>query len=149
MTNNTVLRGVRYLLNVPDFKLKEIIALSGMLVKDADLISYLKSDEEEGYVECPDVVMANFLDALILFKRGRDESRPLPPIEIPITNNIILKKLRVAFQLKDTDIISLIQKSGLTLTKTELSAFFRQPGHRNYRECHDQYLRNLLKGLTP
>ena len=93
--------------------------------------------------------MANFLDGLILFKRGRDESRPLPPIEVPITNNIILKKLRVAFQLKDTDIITLIQKSGLSLTKTELSAFFRQPGQRNYREIQDQFLRNLLKGMTP
>jgi uncharacterized protein YehS (DUF1456 family) len=72
----------------------------------------------------------------------------LPPIVVPITNNIVLKKLRVAFELKDTDILSLIQKSGLTLTKTELSAFFRQPDHRNYRECQDQYLRNLLKALN-
>jgi len=148
MINNTVLRGVRYLMNVPDSKIKEMIALTGTVVQDSDLINYLKKEDEAGYVECPDVVMANFLNGLILFKRGRDEARPLPPIEIPMTNNIVLKKLRVAFELKDTDILALIQKSGLTLTKTELSAFFRQPGHRNYRECHDQYLRNLLKALS-
>ncbi len=149
MTNNTVLRGVRYLLNVSDEKLKEIIALGGAVVKHSDVITYLLKEEEAGYVECPDTVMAHFLDGLIIFKRGRDESRPLPPIEIPITNNIVLKKLRVAFQLKDVDIIALIEKAGLSLTKTELSAFFRQPDHRNYRVCHDQFLRNVLKGLTP
>jgi uncharacterized protein YehS (DUF1456 family) len=149
MTNNTVLRGIRYLLNVPDAKLREITALTGTGVRESEMHAYLKKEEEEGYVECPDQVMAKFLDGLILFKRGRDENRPLPPVEIPITNNIILKKLRVAFELKDTDIIALVQKAGLNLSKTELSAFFRQPEHRNYRECHDQYLRNIIKGLTP
>lgn len=136
-------------MNVPDSKLIEIIALTDFVVEGSDLISYLKKEEEEGYVECPDVTMAHFLNGLVIFKRGADPDRPLPPIEVPITNNIILKKLRVAFQLKDTDIISLIQKAGLSITKGELSAFFRQPDHRNYRECHDQYLRNVLKGLTP
>jgi uncharacterized protein YehS (DUF1456 family) len=149
VTNNTLLRGVRFLMNVPDSKLIEIIALTDFVVEGSDLISYLKKEEEEGYVECPDVTMAHFLNGLVIFKRGADPDRPLPPIEVPITNNIILKKLRVAFQLKDTDIISLIQKAGLSITKGELSAFFRQPDHRNYRECHDQYLRNVLKGLTP
>lgn len=148
MTNNTVLRGVRYILNVHDSKLKEIIALTGTKVNDIEIMAYLKKEEEDGYVECPDEIMAHFLNGLILFKRGRDENRPLPPIEVPITNNIVLKKLRVAFELKDVDIIKLVEKSGLTLTKGELGAFFRSPDHRNYRECHDQYLRNLLKGLT-
>jgi uncharacterized protein YehS (DUF1456 family) len=148
MTNNTVLRGVRYLMNVPDSKIQEITALAGGNIPDELLGGYLASEEEVGYVPCPDVTMARFLDGLILYKRGRDETRPLPPIVVPITNNIVLKKLRVAFELKDTDILSLIQKSALTLTKTELSAFFRQPDHRNYRECHDQYLRNLLKALN-
>lgn len=148
MTNNTILRGVRYALNIPDKKMKEIIALTGTEVKDSEMVSYLMKEEEQGYVECPDETMARFLDGLIIFKRGRDESRPLPAIEVPITNNIVLKKLRVAFQLKDTDLISLIQKAGLTVTKAELSAFFRPADHRNYRVCHDQFLRNILKGLA-
>jgi uncharacterized protein YehS (DUF1456 family) len=148
MTNNTSLRAIRYLLNLPDFKIKEIIALTGTKVEDADLANYMKKEEDEGYVPCPDILMANFLNGLVLFKRGRDENRPLPPIEIPVTNNIVLKKLRVAFQLKDTDIIDLIQKSGLKITKAEVGSFFRDPAHRNYRECHDQYLRNLIKALT-
>jgi uncharacterized protein YehS (DUF1456 family) len=65
-----------------------------------------------------------------------------------VTNNVVLKKLRVAFELKDSDIISLIEQSGLRVSKGELGAFFRRPDHRNYRECGDQFLRTLLKGLS-
>jgi uncharacterized protein YehS (DUF1456 family) len=149
MTNNTALRSLRYLLNITDAKVGEIIARGGGRASLPDLVAYLKKEEEPGYAECPHEIFAQFLDGLIIFKRGKDESRPLPPIEVPITNNIILKKIRVAFQLKDTDLIALIQKAGLSLTKTELTSFFRQTDHRNYRECHDQYLRNVIKGLTP
>jgi uncharacterized protein YehS (DUF1456 family) len=77
-----------------------------------------------------------------------DRSRPPQPVEVPVTNNTILKRLRVAFELKDNDIIKLIEKSGLRVSKGELGAFFRRPDHRNYRACGDQFLRNLLKGLS-
>jgi uncharacterized protein YehS (DUF1456 family) len=112
------------------------------------MVSYLKNEEDSGYVECPHLVMAHFLNGLIIFKRGKDETRPPLPIQVPITNNIVLKKIRVAFELKDTDIIELIHKSGLNVSKSELGAFFRNADHRNYRECGDQFLRNLLKGLS-
>jgi uncharacterized protein YehS (DUF1456 family) len=149
MTNNTVLRSLRYLMNVSDFTMMEIADEGGVTLQEWEIIAYLKKEEDEGYEECPDEVMAHFLDGLILYKRGRDENRPLPPIELPITNNLVLKKLRVAFQLKDTDIMALLAKTGLNLSKTEVNAFFRQPDHRNYRECHDQFLRNILKAMTP
>jgi uncharacterized protein YehS (DUF1456 family) len=150
MTHNDVLRSIRYMLNVSDKKLVEITELAGYLVTEPEIAAYLKKDDEEGYEACPDEVMAHFLNGLVIFKRGKQEGRPPQPIETPVTNNTVLKKLRVAFELKDTDLITLIEKSGLLkISKTELSAFFRKPDHRNYRECGDQYLRNVLKGLTP
>ena len=91
--------------------------------------------------------MAHFLNGLVTYKRGKDDSRPPQPLELPVTNNTVLKKVRVAFELKDDDIIALLQRTGLRVSKTELSAFFRRPDHRNYRECGDQLLRYLLKGL--
>ena len=93
--------------------------------------------------------MARFLNGLVIHRRGVQEGAPPMALETPITNNIVLKKLRVAFELRDLDIIALIEKCGLRISKTELSAFFRRPDHRNYRECGDQFLRNLLKGMTP
>jgi uncharacterized protein YehS (DUF1456 family) len=149
MTNNEVLRSIRYLLNVSDAKLVEILELAGCEVELSDITAALRREDEPGYVELPDEVMAYFLNGLVLHKRGKDPARPPQPLDLPITNNVVLKKLRVAFQLKDTDVIRLIEKQGtLKISKAELGAFFRAPDHRNYRECGDQYLRNLLKGLS-
>ena len=64
-----------------------------------------------------------------------------------MTNNDILKKLRIALELKDTDIIEILKLAGFETTKSELSALFRNPDHRNYKECGDQILRNFLNGL--
>ncbi len=147
MTHNDTLRGVRYLLNVSDAKLTDIIRLAGGEVSKDEIVAFLKKEDEDGYRPCGDKVMAHFLNGLVIYKRGKDDSRPPQPIEIPVTNNVVLKKLRVAFELKDSDIIALIEKSGLRVSKAELGAFCRRPDHRNYRDCGDQFLRNLLKGL--
>jgi uncharacterized protein YehS (DUF1456 family) len=147
MTHNDVLRSVRYLLNVSDATLADIVRLGDGEVSRDDLVAFLKKEDEDGYRACGDVVMAHFLNGLVTYKRGKDNSRPPQPVEVPVTNNTVLKKLRVAFELKDDDIIALLQRTGLTVSKTELSAFFRRPDHRNYRECGDQLLRYLLKGL--
>jgi uncharacterized protein YehS (DUF1456 family) len=147
MTNNDVLRSIRYILNVSEIKLIEIIALANFKVSTDDLDAFLKQEEEDGYKNCGNKVLAHFLNGLIIYKRGAQEDKPPQLIET-ITNNVILKKIRVAFQLKDSDLIRFIEKSGLRITKTELSAFFRSPDHRNYRDCGNQFLRNLLKGMA-
>ena len=148
MTHNDVLRSIRYLLNVSDATLVDIMRLGGREVGRADVVAFLKKEEEDGYQPCSDNLMAHFLNGLVIYKRGQDESRPPQPIELPVTNNTVVKKLRAAFELKDSDIISLLETTGLRVSKTELSAFFRRPDHRNYRACGDQFLRNLLKGLA-
>lgn len=92
--------------------------------------------------------MAHFLNGFVVFKRGKDDTRPPAPLETPITNNIIMKKLRVAFNLKEDDILRLLATNGFQVGRGELSAFFRRKDHSNYRPCGDQFLRNFLKGLT-
>ncbi|WP_017902813.1 DUF1456 family protein [Pseudomonas asplenii] len=148
MIHNDVLRSVRYMLDISDAKVADIIQLTGFDTSRADIVSYLKKDEEEGFVHCPDEVMAHFLDGLVIFKRGKDDSRPPLPVELPVTNNIILKKLRVAFELKEDDLHAILKSVDFPVSKPELSALFRKVGHNNYRHCGDQLLRNFLKGLT-
>lgn len=148
MIHNDVLRSLRYMLDISDAKLAEITRINGFDVSDADIASHLKKDEEEGFVRCPDEVIAHFLDGLVVFKRGRDESRPPLPVELPVTNNIILKKLRVAFELKEDDLHAILKAADFSVSKPELSALFRKVGNSNYRPCGDQLLRNFLKGLT-
>ncbi len=64
-----------------------------------------------------------------------------------MNNNEILKKLRIAFSMKDTDVLSTLEKADMHLSKTELSAFFRKQGQRNYVDCGDQVLRRFLDGI--
>jgi len=148
MTHNDVLRSLRYLLNISDAALIDIIRLGGHEVSRAEIVAFLKKEDEDGYRLCGDVVIAHFLNGLVIHRRGKDESRPPQPVEALVTNNTVLKKLRVAFELKDDDIIALLEKTGFRVSKTELGAFFRRPDHRNYRDCGDQFLRNFLKGLA-
>lgn len=64
-----------------------------------------------------------------------------------MTNNDIFKKLRVALSFRDTDIIECLKLVDYTISKSELSAIFRNEDHPNYQECGDQLLRNFLNGL--
>lgn len=147
MINNDVIRSIRFMLNISEFKLAEIVELGGGEVSQAKMNAYLKRDDEPGFEECPQNVMSRLLIGLIYYRRGRDESKP--PLEPGLpTNNEVLKKLRVAFELRDDDIITMLERDDYKISKTELSAFFRKEGHHNYRECGDQFLRRFLKGLT-
>nr|WP_298143753.1 DUF1456 family protein [uncultured Pseudomonas sp.] len=148
MLNNDVLRSLRYTLDINDAQLAAIIQLSGKEVELETLDALLKKEDEEGFVACDDELMAHFLDGLVYFKRGKDDSRPPQPFELPVTNNMVLKKLRVAFELKEDDMHAIMHSVDFPVSKPEMSALFRKFGHSNYRTCGDQFLRNFLKGLT-
>jgi len=148
MLNNDVLRSVRFSLDASDAKVAEIIRLSGGEADRDEVTAILRKDGEEGYRECSDELLAHFLNGLVLYLRGPDKDRPLRPIELPVTNNLVLKKLRVAFDLQEDDMHAILKAAGFAVSKPELSAMFRKPGSKNYRACGDQLLRNFLKGLS-
>ena len=150
MINNDVMRSIRYMLDLGDAHVVELAGLADpdFSVTRQDVQAYLKKEDEDGFVKCSDRVLAHFLDGLVIHCRGRDESLPPRRVEDRVSNNLVLKKLRVAFQLKDADMHEIFAAAGFPVSKPELSALFRQPGHKNYRPCGDQMLRNFLKGLT-
>jgi len=150
MINNDVLRAIRYMLDLSDGKVVEIthLADANFPIAKEDVQAFLKKDEEPGYVECSNKVLAHFLDGLVFYRRGKDESLPPRPVEKRVTNNVVLKKLRVAFELKDVDMHQILESAGFPVSKPELSALFRQADHKNFKLCGDQLLRNFLKGLT-
>ncbi|WP_338733060.1 DUF1456 family protein [Mangrovimonas cancribranchiae] len=65
-----------------------------------------------------------------------------------MTNNDIFKKLRVALQLRDDEIVKILELVDFRISKSELGAFFRKETHPKYKECGDQILRNFLNGLV-
>tara|TARA_B100001564_G_scaffold193170_1_gene162337 strand:- start:4440 stop:4697 length:258 start_codon:yes stop_codon:yes gene_type:complete len=64
-----------------------------------------------------------------------------------LTNNDILKKLRVALKMRDDDIVKVLSLVDFKISKSELGAFFRNEDHPKYMDCQDQILRNFLNGL--
>ena len=150
MLNNDILRRFRYALDLSDFKMIEAFRLSGYEIDKESLLSFLKKEDEEGYVPCNDRIMRLFLDGFITLKRGAREKQPgeEKKTEKRLTNNIILKKMRIALSLNSEDVLDVIKLAGVQVSKSELSALFRREGHKHYKECGDQFLRNFLKGLT-
>ena len=74
--------------------------------------AFLRKDDDPDYAECSDRVLAHFLDGLVIYCRGRNDSLPPRPVEKRITNNVVLKKLRVAFELKDVDMHEVFEAAG-------------------------------------
>lgn len=65
-----------------------------------------------------------------------------------LTNNDIIKKLRVALKLRDDDIVKILKLVDFEITKSELGAFFRNEDHPKYMPLQDQILRYFLNGLV-
>ena len=146
MTNNDILRRIRYTFDFNDSKMIAIFGLADHQVTQGQISDWLKKDDDPAYQECSDTQLAIFLNGLINDKRGKKEG-PQPEPEQRLTNNIVFRKLRIALNLKAEDVLDIMLMGGLRISKHELSAFFRRPDHKHYRECNDQILRNFLRGL--
>jgi uncharacterized protein YehS (DUF1456 family) len=149
MTNNDILRRLRFILNIKDTKIIKILALVNYQVPLPRVVSWLKKDDDADFTECSDKDFMAFLDGLIIEKRGkREDCGPKKPAPVQVmSNNLIFLKLKIAFDLKSDDVLDLMELSKFNISSSELSAFFRKKTHRHYRVCKDQILRKFLKGL--
>ena len=151
MTQNDIIRRVRYALNLNDPTLLDIFRQGDHAVDLTGLKNLMKKEDEPGYVACSDKVLGAFLDGLIIHKRGKKETAPgqAKKPDVQLTNNAILKKVeKYALELKEDDMLAVLKQGGVEISSSELSAFFRKPGHKHYKECGDQFLRGFLKGLA-
>jgi uncharacterized protein YehS (DUF1456 family) len=143
-----VLRRLRYALDLRDAEVIRLFALSGVTVDETRLASLFAKETDPGFVAVTDQELAALLDGLVLDRRGpRDPgAAPLPPAS-PLDNNQILKKLRIALQLHERDMLAVLKRGGMEVSAPELGALFRSPGHKHFRPCGDQLLRAFLRGL--
>ncbi len=146
MQNNYILRRIRYTFDFSDSKMIAVFGLADHQVTRAQVSDWLKKDDDEAFQKCRDIHLAIFLNGLINDKRGKKEG-PQPRPEKRLTNNMIFMKLKIALNLKAEEVLEIMDLAGFPMSKHELSAFFRKPGHKHYRECKDQMLRNFLKGI--
>ncbi|MEN0036093.1 MAG: DUF1456 family protein [Cellvibrio sp.] len=146
MTNNDILRRLRFVFDFGDSQMMSLFASAGFSASREQVSNWLKGDENPDFKPLRDVELAYFLNGLINKKRGKREGEQ-PAAEKVLNNNIILRKLKIALDYKDEQILEVMERAEFPLGKHELSAFFRKPGHNNYRECQTQVLRNFLRGL--
>ena len=123
-----------------------IFAAANMSATRTQISAWLKKETDDDYQEMADIELASFLNGLINEKRGKREGAQ-PEVESRLTNNIIFMKLKIALNLQAESILELLLLADFRISKHELSAFFRKPGNRHYRECKNQVLRYFLTGL--
>jgi uncharacterized protein YehS (DUF1456 family) len=147
LTNNDVIRRLRYAFDLSDQNMVDIFKEADFEASLNDVIAWTKKDEAPGFKELSNTELIAFLDGFINLKRGKKEGYEF--VATPyIDNNLIFRKIRIGLNLRDDEILKIMDLSGKTLGKSELSAFFRKPEHKHYRLCKDQVLRNFLKGLA-
>jgi uncharacterized protein YehS (DUF1456 family) len=140
------LRRVRYIFDFSDPLMIAIFKLGGYQGSKAELAKWLAREGEPDFVLCGDGCLASFLNGLIIKNRGaNDKGTPEP--EQFMSNNTVLRKLKIALNLQTDDLLGILELNEFTMSKHELSALFRRPDHKNYRECLDQVLRNFLDGM--
>ncbi len=150
MANNERLRSIRDALGLDTATMIQIFGEAGREVGESAISAFLKNEDEDGYIPCSNPIMGFFLDGLIIHNRGKREGSTTQP-EKPLAElgtNTILKKLRIALDLKEDDLLEIFQGAGIDLTKNELTALFRKPGHKHYKECSRQLLNSFISGVA-
>ena len=159
MDNNDLLIRLRYALEIKNKEMAEIFKFGGVEVTVPEVIQILtKSDDEyedDNQIKCNNNMFDSFLNGLIIFKRGRQESKPgesntPEPVSTKSANvnNLLLKKVKIALALTTDDMLEIFEMAGIRVSKGELGALLRKEGHKNYKECGDKFARNFLKGLA-
>lgn len=146
LTNNDILRRLRYTFLLTDTAMVDIFAAAEATVTTEQVIAWLIEEGEQEFVKISDTEFAMFLNGFINTKRGkRDGEQPIP--ESKLNNNIIFMKLRIALNMKAEDVIATLALVDFDLSKHELSAFSRKVENKHYRVCNDQILRLFLTGV--
>ncbi len=146
MKNNDILRRLRYAFDFTDSKMMSLFSLGGEDVTREQVSDWLKKEDDPTFKSLHDIKLAIFLNGLINDRRGKKEGEQPQP-EKELNNNIIFRKLKIALNLKEEDILSIFSLVGMNISKHEISAFFRSPEQHQYRLCKDQILRNFIEGI--
>lgn len=169
MNNNDILIRLRYALDIKDSDMIEIFNLGGINISKEELLRMLLNPKKDGDVKvkddefiankdmkkCNNYMLESFFNGFIIFKRGKQDKNTSEPgkhefmiKDNKAVNNVMLKKIKIALSLTSEDMLDIFELSGITLSKSELSAVLRREGQRNHKECGDRYARNFLKGLA-
>lgn len=146
MTNNDILHLILKTFGLNTSAVIEIFALADFNVSQEQVTAWLINGGDETFIKLTDTELALFLNGLINLKRGKREGEQPKP-EAHLNNNMIFQKLRIALNLKAEDILDVFELVDMQFSKHEISAFFRKPGNKHYKDCRDGTLQKFLQGV--
>lgn len=146
MLNNEAFRRIRYALELDDTTTMQIFETGQYQCSAENIEKFSRKDPDSSDVEFSDIAFAHFLNGLIVHRRGGTPSEVSP--NETIDNNKVLKKLRIALELYEDEMLTIFDFGGVKFSRHKLSALFRADGHKHFRECNDHTLRQFLKGLV-
>ena len=142
MENNDVLQAIYSALALTEEDMVALLEHGGVKPMPASAAVLLSA--------CSNKQLRGFLEGLILAERGPrgDGMQPLVDDQ-KMSNNEVLKKLRIAFNLQQENMLLIFEEGGATLTAAELGALFRKPGNKHFRDCSDAQLLQFISGFQP
>lgn len=149
MRTNDIFRKITQSLTLDTVKIQQLFALSAIDLSDKEIANLLKTDYQPGFEPMPDYVLLIFLNNLIEQQRGKKADGETEVIEkhAKVSNNDVLKKLRIAFNLHEQQVRDALKLATIELTKSDLAALFRKPGHVHFKACEDDLVLDFIEGL--
>jgi len=147
MQTNDILFKIKTALSLENAQIIEAYKLTDFSMSEARLVSIMKRRQDKGFEEATFEELGVFLDGLVLLKRGPSDKIANEDEVVELTNNLILKKIRVAMELKEPELVILFALAGITLTKRQIGSLFRKEGTKNFKACPDALLNAFLEGL--
>ena len=161
MNNRNIITKLVHALDIKETDMVEIFKIGGVeLSKDEVAEKFMNNQNppsegtnSDNHIECSNNELICFLNGFIIFKRGKEDSKPDQPAKDKFAiannmNNILLKKLKIALSLTSEEMLSIYECVEVILTKRELGAIFRTEGHKNYKNCSDKLAEDFLNGLA-
>ena len=145
---NEILYRIQQILGLSIEDMIQAYSLENYKISREHLEALLKRRKDKNFILCSYEELGIFLDGLISLKRGSQPKKNSNNDEvIELTNNLILKKLRIALDLKEAEIYIIFALADVELKKQQLASLFRKESHKNFKPCSKELLMAFIEGL--
>jgi len=147
ISTNEILFRIQKALNLSLEDIVEAYKLENYKMLEPHLKDILKRRQDAGFMLCSYEELGVFLDGLVALKRGPSPKKSNNDEAVELTNNLILKKLRIALELKEAETEIIFGLADIELTKQQLASLFRKETHKNFKPCSSELLMAFIEGL--
>jgi len=147
ISTNEILYRIQKALHLTTDEILEAYKLEDYKMDATHLESLLKRSQDKGFMLCSYEELGIFLDGLVTLKRGPSPQKSDNDEVVELTYNLILKKLRIALELKEAETEIIFSLADIELTKQQLASLFRKETHKNFKPCSTELFMAFIEGL--